>query len=301
MRSVTLRATWHDMTGDEAVEVWLKRGDDPWELATVDAVDLTEATQLFTITGLESDVLHVVQLRASREGRYLAGYLDGDPDEWPEQSRFEFTPGTSSAGPPTINSAIWARTSSVAQQITVNITAAVGSEALDIELYRDGVLLDTIPGPNAAPFDYVDHDPDLAEFHEYKCRHIDGDLHGDFSNIVNVFAGPIGPVDFMQTGVIPQFYAYEVGWTMGVAGAVTRIRDDWNLGLVQNRALTGVDVTDQAVGGLEKDSAHDPNGNVLTHTQVEARHELAHFTVIDVSEWVAISAAIDEADDETAH
>lgn len=300
LRTVTVRYTMHDMTGDETIEVWLKRGDDPWGLEyTVDVDD--PPTQDFELTGLDADVEHVVQLRATHEGRYRAGYLDSDPELWPAGSRFEFVAGGFTADAPTITDTSWARTSGVSTTTTIEVTPDPDFLANDLELLRDGVVVDTVAGPHVGPVNMTDVDPPLAATHAYTARHVSGGLHGTLSAPTNRWAGPLTPSGLAQTAG-PDFEAYTAEWTVEEPGAATRVSDHW-IGSYQNRTVTAADAATATIASppLEIDSlsvfpTHDVDVNV------RVRHELTAFAVTDVSEWsddVLFSVTI--ADDETAY
>lgn len=302
-RDVVIRATSHEMIGDETVELWLKVGAGDWALEQSAPVDTSNPPYMdFELLGVESGVEHVAQVRAVRDGRYRAGYLGGDPDAWPEESRIEFIPGAEAAPAPTIASTVFERTSAVAHEVRVTVTPNAGALALDLDLYRDGVFVDTIPGPHVGDVEFTDPDPPIATSVEYTARHRQFTLDGDLSAPVDRWVGPLAPTDLAQIGDVANYYGYEVEWTV-VDGADTRVRDDWPLGVWTNRTLVS-DPTNSFLidGGLEKNSAKMEGADeVGTNVNVEVRHEVTAFTVTDVSEWVGISATSVMHDDETAH
>lgn len=300
LRTVTIRYTMHDMTGDETVEVWLKRGAGAWALdQTVDVGD--PPTQDFELNGLESDVEHVVQVRAVHEGRYRAGYLDSDPELWPDESRFEFTAGGFSADAPTITDSSWARTSGVSTTTTIEVTPDPDFLANDLELLRDGVVVDTVAGPHVGPVDMLDVDPPLGVNHAYTARHVSGGLHGTSSAATNRWAGPNKPTALAQTGG-PDFGQYTAEWTVTEAGATTRVSDHW-IGAYQNRVLTAADAATALVDSppLELDSVSIAPTHPVD-VNVRVRHEVTAFAVTDVSDWTAdVVFSVTIADDETAY
>lgn len=179
LRDVTIRQTMHEMLGDEQVEVWLKIGAGAWTLdRTVDVE--AGPTQDFEFLALTADVVHVMQTRAVREGRYRAGYLGGDPDAWPEQSRVEFIPGQDPAAAPTIVSASWDDATTTA---TVTVTPNPAHLDLDLELLRDGVVVDTIAAPHVGDVVFETVMASDEAVHNFTARHIvGGGLNGQQSD-----------------------------------------------------------------------------------------------------------------------
>lgn len=300
VRDVTIRATSHEMVGDETVELWLKRGAGDWALEqSVPVDDSNPPFQDFLVLGLESGLEHVAQIRVFRDGRYRAGYIGGDPDAWPEQSRIEFIPGAEAAPAPTIVSAAFERTSGVAHQMNVTVTPNPGALDLDLDLLRDGVVVDTIAGPHVGDVVMIDNDPPIATTRTYTARHRQFTLDGVLSDPLLAFVGPPAPTDFVQVAEISDYYAYHVEWTN--PGGSIRVRDDWPIAGFINRALLGSGSThhDQAV---EKESLFDEGSDEqVTFCQVEVRCEVASFAVIDVSDWVGDSVSVTDHTDETAH
>lgn len=300
LHNVTINAIENEMVGDEFAELWLRRGSDAWELYDTVAIE-NDGDQDFVFLGLEADVVHVVQTRSIRDGRYRAGYLSADPDAWPEQSRFAFRPGADPAAAPTIAATSWERTAADAQNITVTVTPHASHLDLALQLFRDGELVATVEGPHVGDVDLVDEDPPLAQEHEYTARHVElGVILGDFSAPASQWSGPDAPTGLAEgtTG----FYSYEVTWDAPVSGAVTRVQDDYLCsGNFANRGVTAADETSFSTIALEKESGAASNGNVPANFQARARHEVTSFSVTDVSAWtspVAIEAEM--AADETA-
>lgn len=217
LRDVTIRQTMHEMVGDEMVEVWLKIGAGAWALdRTVDVE--AGPTQDFEFLALDSEVLHVMQTRAVREGRYRAGYLNGDPDTWPEQSRVEFIPGQAPAAAPTIIDGEWDDPTTTA---TITVTPNPAHLDLDLELLRDGVVVDTVAAPHVGdvPMSAVMASDD--NFHNFTARHVvGGGLNGAQSDPPFVLwtGGPFLFVDSVDVDSIDDnlkvnYGAFGEGWT----------------------------------------------------------------------------------------
>lgn len=302
-RDVVLRYTSHEMVGDETVELWLKRGAGDWALESSGPVDTSNPPFMdFEVLGLESEVQHVAQVRVFRDGRYRAGYLGGDPEDWPDQSRIDFIPGAVAAPAPTIVSAEFERTSAVAHRMNVTITPNPGALDLDLDLYRDGVLVDTMPGPHVGDVVISDEDPPIATSRTYTARHRQFTLDGTLSDPLVAFVGPPAPSDLAQIAPNPDYYAYTIEWTNNGVSPSTRVRDDWPVAGFVNRALYGSGVTTHNEDPLEKNSLKMEGADeIAAFLTVEVRHEVTAFAVTDVSEWVGIMADAIEHDDETAH
>jgi hypothetical protein len=288
------------MVGDETVELWLKRGAGAWALEQSVPADVSNPPfQDFLVLGLESGLQHAAQIRVFRDGRYRAGYIGGDPEAWPEQSRIDFIPGAEAAPPPEIIAAVFERTSAIAHQITLTITPNPGALALDLDILRDGVVVGTVEGPHVGDVEFIDEDPPIASYRTYTARHRQFTLDGELSDPFIQWIGPPAPTDLVQVAEISDYYAYHIDWT-NVGGSV-RVRDDWPVAGFINRTLLGSGSThhDQAV---EKESLQDEGSDeVVDFCQVEIRHEVGAFAVTDVSDWVGVSCSVTMHSDETAH
>lgn len=300
LRNVTLRGTSHEMVGDETVELWLKRGAGDWALEQSAPIDTSNPPFMdWEVLGLESGVQHVAQVRVFRDGRYRAGYIGGDPDAWPAESRIEFIPGAEAAPAPTIVSAVFERTSGVAHQMNVTVTPNPAALDLDLDLYRDGVFVATIAGPHVGDVVFTDEDPPIASTRTWTARHRQFTLDGVLSGPLLAWVGPPPPTDLVQVAEFDDYYAYHIDWT-NVGGSI-RVRDDWQAGPPVNRALLGSGSThhDQT---LEKESAKSEGADeVITSCSVDIRSEVGSFSVTDVSDWVSVSVDVTEHDDETIH
>lgn len=300
-RDVTIRGTPTEMLGDETVEVWLKRGSAEWELYdVVDVVD--DPTQDFLLENLEEAVLHVLQLRATRESRYRTAYLSADPDDWPVQSRYQFTPGLDlEFGVPAITGTEWERTSGSAQEIRVTATAASGSEAYALQLLRNGSIVDEIAGPHGGPVVLTDANPPLAADHSYTVRHVEGFDVGPQTGAAVQYAGPAAPVNLAHTTPGVGWYAYTLEWDAPPSGAVSRVQDNYaNQSVFAARTVTAADATTSGSINLEKNSSFEPNGNSPCLFDARVRHEVTAFAVTDVSKWVEVEVLAEIASDETA-
>lgn len=300
LRDVVLRWSNADMVGDESYELWLKVGSADWVLFQTGSL-LTEPSQDFTLLDLTEGVAHVAQVRRVRGGRYRSEYLSNNPELWPEASRLEFTPGFDpDFGTPTINGTSWERTSAGSHRITVNATAAAGSEAYTLQLLRSGVVVDEVEGPHVGAVDLHDVDPTIAANHSYTVRHVAGVLEGPQTAPVVRWAGPDAPTGLAQES--GEWYGYEFSWDAPESGAVTEWGDDYLCpSQIDSRGTTAADaVTTGAFSGLEKESALEPNGNAPASFAGYARHKVTTFGVEDVSEWESLTIDTEIANDETA-
>lgn len=303
LRDIELQADLNEMTGGEDWELWLKPDGGAWALHSSGVVDTGDPTPVFPINGLDSTKNYTVQLRASREGRYRPGYLNADPDSWPAQSRLVFRPGAAAPAAPTITGWSWARTSGVAQAITITVTPNPAHMALDLELLRGGVVVATVAGPHAGPVAMVDTNPPAGASHSYEARHTEFTLPGTSSAPTAVWAGPAAPTGLVQMSTGGIFYEYGLEWDAPAAGAATRIEDDYlctTMGTFSAQAVTAADAIAEAGISVQKDSSHASNGNVPAAFTARARHEVVSFGVTDVSAWATTPVAIEIANDETA-
>ena len=300
-RDVTLRAAYQDLAGDETFELWLKHESDAWLLGMTGDVELAEdGTQDFVLLTLTAGDTYVAQLRLKRAGRYRTGYLSGNPDAWPAQSRCEFTPGAlEGVGAPFIVSAIWSRTSSVSQKIAVTITP--DNDDIDINVYRDGVLIGTVEAPHVGDVEYNDVDPPLGVEYEYTAAHVvSGGLIGTVSGPEDCFAGPLPPTGFVQTSSPTNYGSYEVTWDDD--GRDNRIEDDYLCVATDWALVTGGAAVVTGPLTETKESTETPAGGtqaVAFHARIRATETA--FTVDDVSDWVMITIdmEIDDPDDDT--
>jgi hypothetical protein len=298
LRQIVIRAPYDEMTGDELVEVWLKTAG-VWALYDTVPLDGSPPDQLFAFPNLEEGDEYSVQLRASREGRYRAGYLGGDPEGWPEQSRIDFIPGDVEAGAPTIVEAVWERTSAISERVTVTVTPNPDNLEKKLQLLRDGVVVDEVDGPHVGDVDLVDIDPPGETTVTYTARHIQLTLAGLESDPLDRWVGPDAPTALDQSGEIDDYYHYQVSWT-NVAGA-TRVRDDWPIAGYIDRGVELAGVTSHDQNVEKESSGMEGADEVLTTCNVEIRHEVVAFAVTDVSDWVITNVSITEHTDETAH
>lgn len=190
-----------------------------WFLAR--SVAVTNASQqVVRITGLEAGKPYDVALRYRRGLLYNVGAENtADPTTWPSVSRCSFE---TIIDPPTIESAVWERTSGVAERIQLTITPV--DPNFDIEVWVAGnqagpyTLLDTIAAPHAgSPITY-DHDISVGEA-EYWYKALTVSPAGDspLSEEVFCWAGPAAEltitshffisgnyiVGFTRTGPVP--------------------------------------------------------------------------------------------------
>lgn len=299
-RDVTLRAYYTDLAGDETFELWLKHESDAWLLGMTGDVVLDVDHQDFTLLTLTTGDTYVAQLRLKRAGRYRTGYLSGNPDTWPAQSRCEFTPGAlEGVGAPLAVSTIWSRTSSVSQKIAFTITP--DNDAIDLNVYRDGILIGTVAAPHVGDVIYNDVDPTIAIEYEYTAAHVvSGGLIGPVSAPLDCFAGPLPPTGFVQTSAPSTYGEYTVDWDND--GRNNRIEDDYLCVATAWALVTG----GAAVVGGPLTETKEPTALPAGGTQAIALHARIRatetaFTVDDVSDWVMINIdmEIDDPDDNT--
>lgn len=296
VRNITVQWANNLTAGDEQVELWKKEGAGAWALAETVAV-LPVDTQTHEFVGLDAGAIFAFQIRHSRGGTYRPDYESSDPDDWPAESLLEYT---ADMPVPVLVSNGWERTSGTDHVIHLSWSNTVTTRATKV--YRDDGggfdLIDTVPAGTDA-YDYEIQSGEEATELDFKVAQADDDAAETDSNTITAYAGPAAPTNMAQVGG-PNWYEYSLSWTMGQAGAQTRISDHYT-GSYQNRTLTVADLTSATVSSLEKNSAMEPNGNDTVDVLVRIRHEITQFAVTDVSQWVEQTFVVDIATDETAY
>lgn len=286
-RDITLRATWHELVGDETYELWLKRASGPWLLdSTGDVVADEFFQQEFVLYGLDNGVQYRAQIRAKRAGRYRVGYLTASPDTWPGVSGVSFVAGAlSGVGPVEVASAVWARTSSTTTQITVNLLLADVTKST--KLYRDDLLIATLAPGVSGYVDDEDDGPELGVEHTYRARHTNLSADGPFGDPFVIFAGPTAP-DYAQSSALDHFGSYSVTWDGSDPVLIEddfACADDFTLVIDEPGPAPyerAVEDHDTPVG----DTAH-----AVFHSRI--RRKVTSFTVEDLSAWHTIQVECD--------
>jgi hypothetical protein len=278
-RLVTVRVTYQELVGDETYEVWLKHESDPWALNSTGAAALVSGHQDFQLDELVDGDDYVFQVRLKRSGRYRLAYQPVDPGVWPTSSRVAFNAGAlDSVGAPTISNGVWTRTAIDHWNTAIDITP--DDAAIDLDLYRDGVLINTfVGGAYGAMASYADEAP-LAANYIYTARHRDGTLSGPVSDAFAAFSGPPAPEDLLQTSPTTDFGYYTVTWDD--LGETTEVEHDFLCPGVFSPLTTTTSGTRTET--LESDII--PVNPVQSATfRVRVRNEVTAFTVTDVSNW----------------
>jgi hypothetical protein len=291
-RDVTLRVTYADLVGDESYELWLQHVPDAWALEDTGDVDPDiDQHQDFLLPILVSGDDYVAQFRLKRAGRYRTGYVLSNPDAWPAASRLEFTPGALvGVDAPTIVSATWSRTSSVATKIAVVITP--DDAAIDLHVLRDGAIIGTIAAPHVGDVTFNDNDPELAVVHTYTAAHTAGFLDGPLSVSVDCFAGPLPPTALARTSADDSFGKYTCTWESG--STTVRFQDDFLCDTIYATYHVGT----EEIFERQIETAEIPDHGVQrAHFHARVRREITAFTVTDVSDWITLNVECDIYDD----
>lgn len=292
MRNVLLGATWHELYGDETFELWLRHGTGAWAL--VEEGDVTvgdEEEQQFTLTGLVEGDHYTAQTRLKRNGRYRVGYLTADPDTWPAQSRVDFVAAAlEDVEAPTIDSAVWSRTSALATQIALSVTAA--DTAKGLRLFRNGVQVAEIPGPHVNPVAIIDDEAPLGELHEYVARHFVESTNGTASAPVECFGGPAPPADFVRTTPDSSYHQYTLTWDAD--GDDVEPQDDFLCvdTAFQDTAPGDGRITDSTITVFKSLILTPPGATASVSFTARARRYKTTFGVEDVSNWVEVPVTI---------
>lgn len=303
LRNITLQAAINEMAGGETWELWIKPEGGAWAMHSSGAVSALASPPSFAVNGLAEGVVHTAQLRAARDGRYRTGYLNADPDTWPAQSRLSFMPGAPELSAPTIGTAVWERVGFLTQRTVVTVTPNASQLGLTLQLLRGDVIVATANGPHSgAPIQMVDPNPPLAADHAYTARHVDLTLEGPRSAVVHRWSGPNAPTGLNQSGA--GAYRYNVAWTVTVAGAVTRIEDNYRCGAeFAHRHTSAVNAVSSPTLFVEEEHLTDDGNPIFVGFGVRARHEVtSSFGPVDVSDWNESSVSgVQIMDNETAY
>lgn len=279
-RLVTVRYTFQELVGDETYELWLKHETDPWVLYATGVIALTSGHQDFQLDELVDGDDYITQIRLIRSARYRLAYQPSDPGVWPVSSKITFNAGAlTSAGAPTLTGGAWTRTSGASQKITVTVEG--DDDAIDLDLYRDGVVIHTfLGGTLSGPTPYDDVDPPIAAAHIYTARHRSGTLSGPVSDALSTFAGPPAPEDLLQTSDPTDFGFYTVTWDD--LGESTQVEHDFLCpGVFSPLTTTSAGTRTET---LESDVIPTTTTQSATF-RVRVRNEVTAFTVTDVSAW----------------
>lgn len=307
LRDITLGWTNTTMVGDEILEVWRRQGSGTWaEIGTM-PVSLG-ATQTYLFEGLPTDTTYTVAIRARRGGIYRPEFDDADPGTWPSASKLTFTTQM-----PTIVLGFggWARTSSTDSEMALTWTGNDPTRPTRIFRKPSGGSFAEVFEAAAGVGSYtypvgVGEGETTLEF--YADQETTAGA-GPASNTLSAYAGLASPANVEHSPTLPSsWYQYKVVWEMGLgaAGASTRVQDDYiALGTFADRTLTAADATEYTVDPLEKtstDSETTEPPDQAVPIAVRVRHEITHFTVTDLSQWVELCPVVVKiADDESLY
>jgi hypothetical protein len=261
-----------------------------WFLSRSVAVSAS-ASQLVQVIELLIASSYEVALRYRRGLLYSAGAEDTDnPQTWPSVSRCSFT---TTIDPPVVESGVWSRESAVLERVRLSIEPVVGAEDEDIEVWRAPevggapgvyVLLDTILGPHASPFNYDDET--IAGETAYYYAALTSSVAGEspLSEPVRVWAGPAAIPQVV--GVFFQGGAYIIGFTTTDATLETELYDQLdtgpppvNTGFFALRETVAAGETEAGSGAGVFDEEDD------VEFLARLRHKLTSFAVSDFGEY----------------
>lgn len=284
LRDVTIAWDNVEMIGDEILEFWLNGGTG-WTLSGSAPVEPQEDQQ-HTFAGLAAGETYRLQIRARRGTFYREEYQSSNPDDWPEESLLEFTTGLAA---PSIESAVWSRTSATQERIRLTIHPVYSDR--DVQILRDGSVIATVT-PSEDPFVYddVSDDEDLEDpnnewgeqLYTYVVRHVYGENRSADSEPVSRWAGPDAPTITQLEPSIALAAAYEIRWQnaeTATEGWVTQILD---------RNVTQGDPTFALVSSLPYPMQgpevvqHSDHGG--EEYEVQIRHAVTAFGVTDFSQ-----------------
>lgn len=279
----TLELTWanNDQDGDETVEVWLKADGGSWALKKSYAVNALATQTVTDIEGLKAGWDYDVAVRYRRGSYYTFGYEGSDPDQWPVSSRGSFT--TTLNTKPTIDTAVWSRTSASAEQVLLTITPPYTGTGYDVEIRRGAVLIYTETDVTGN-FQYADTGCTGEADNSYDCRLITPYVNGGYTTATVRWAGPPAPT---VTAVEAGNEKYTVEWT-NAAALETQIYDSLPSELE-------VDATDNE----RWTESYNPPGEWIgdeipgssgLRPWIAIRHRATAYGVYDYSDWDTMQA-----------
>jgi len=235
---VTVKNVRH--AGDEIIEAWLK---ETVESGTGDWVKWAQfpagpgATTPIRLENLTPGSDYTLAVRYKRGLLFGSAYRSATPEtspRWPSVSVGTFV---TSIDPPLFVSGVWERTAADSEKITLTLTPAADQEANDIDIYRDGVYLDTIAGPHTGNVTYEDNsfDDESAGFDErdrdvpfeYTARTVgESAIESIDSDPLDVWPGPAGIPTFGW--ILSRGTGYEVGEGDVIVGRDVDVWDDYD-------------------------------------------------------------------------
>src|SRR5690606_34288513 len=284
LRDVTIAWDNVEMIGDEILEFWLNGGTG-WTLSGSAPVEPQEDQQ-HTFAGLAAGETYRLQIRARRGTFYREEYQSSNPDDWPEESLLEFTTGLAA---PSIESAVWSRTSATQERIRLTIHPVYSDR--DLEILRDGSVIATVT-PSEDPFVYddVSDDEDLQDpnnewgeqLYTYVVRHVYGENRSADSEPVSRWAGPDAPTITQLEPAIALAAAYEIRWQNAETAT-----EDW-VTQILDRNVTQGDPTFALVSSLpypmQGPEVVQHSGHGGEDYEVQIRHAVTAFGVTDFSQ-----------------
>jgi hypothetical protein len=272
--------TNNSQDADETLEIWLKPGDGDWSLHKSTPVT-SAATQEWTLESLKAGWDYDLAVRYRRGPYYTFGYESDDPATWPSTAQTSFT--TTLAALPTINGALWSRTSSTVEQILVTITPPYTGADYDVELRRGAVLIDT-ESDVAGQFSHADEGLSPEANNSYDCRLRTPYVNGAYTSTTVVWGGPVSPT--IQDAYPRPGHAesYVVEWG-NATNLETEISDSLPTEIEANaldnlRYTQGVGQFTAIVGPI--------SGSTGIQPWVAVRHKQTAFTVTDYSNHSAM-------------
>jgi hypothetical protein len=275
-----------DQDGDETLELWLSEDDGEWFLANSALVEVG-VVQVIRGGAIEGDDVLTTgtdyrgAVRYRRGVLYTQGYTDEDPMNWGSNSLGAFN---TSIAPPIWVSGVWERTAVAAEKIVLTVTPAVGEEAHDINVYRDGGLLDTIAGPHSgdATYDDIACAGETDEVYTFITN--TGVVESELSDEETVWAGPtlLPAMDWVISGGDEGYDAWIVP---GDVGNPTEVADNYD-----DAGGTGAFAVRFTIdaAGITGDSGALiglPGAPPPVTIEIKARHKETAFTTDDFSKY----------------
>ena len=261
-----------DQVGDELWEVFARLSTGPGAWSKAETVpDSGSTPQSIAVDGRLPLTEYDLAIRCQRGGLVPVGYESSNPDNWDAAT----APGAKVDDQPTsalaleITSAVWSRTSDVAEKVALVFAAPPAGCAVEVHVSANGVdfSLDGTTAPDATTYDY-DGSAVGETARWFKLRAKRGALVGAFGAAVRVWIGPLKP-EFVST----EEYGpgqWLITWTNNVS-----------VGWTEGKNHNGDVFTFLVLVPINWKAVESDN-----FLGVELRHNQTAFTVEDYSEWV---------------
>jgi hypothetical protein len=261
--------------GAETVEVWARNLDTAGAWSQLGSVGVSGASQSLALSGLAPLSDYEVALRYRLNGLYRADFNNADPGTWPANAKGT---GTVKGEEPTAFTQTWSRTGAAAEKIQLGWTNTYTTAGIDIEVYRNGVLLATVVNNGLGAQTYDDTTVAGETNYQYSLRYKRYvNNFSDSTATVTRWAGPNAPIEPKSlTSTLGS--TYQATWALGKAAAITEVWDDYPSGYaLRFTTAAGETARIETIAGS--------GGSTV---RVKVRHKETAFTTTDYSEFLEL-------------